>query len=261
MTRTPLQSRLRRLLLVTLLAAPALLPAQQQLRVLSYNIHHGEGMDGRIDLERIAGVIRSVQPDIVALQEVDRKTERSKGVDQAEELARLTGMKMFYGKTIPHQGGEYGNAVLSRLPAKLVANHPLPGQEPRGVIEIDAQLKGAHFAFFATHFDATRDESFRLDDAAGLVKLASGLDKPGILAGDLNTVPDSAVMARLEAQWLRAGNPSIFPTIPVGTPRRQIDYVMVRPVERWRVIEVKVLDEAIASDHRAIFAVLELLTP
>src|SRR5690606_2840765 len=71
---------------------------EQKITVLTYNIHHGEGMDGKLDLERIANVIRSVNPDLVALQEVDRKTQRSAGVDQAEELARLTGMRHVFGR-------------------------------------------------------------------------------------------------------------------------------------------------------------------
>ena len=57
-------------------------PMRRAVRVLTYNIHHGEGMDGKIDLERIAAVIKRLEPDVVALQEVDVKTTRSQGVDQ-----------------------------------------------------------------------------------------------------------------------------------------------------------------------------------
>lgn len=88
------------------------------IRVLSYNIHHGAGIDGKLDLERIAGVIKSASPDIVSLQEVDNQTKRSKGVDQAKELARLTNMKFVYGASMSFQGGKYGNTVLTTLPIK-----------------------------------------------------------------------------------------------------------------------------------------------
>lgn len=67
--------------------------ASDALRVLTYNIHHGEGTDGVLDLERIAGVIKGASPDLVALQEVDVGAERTGGVDQAGELGRLTGMQ------------------------------------------------------------------------------------------------------------------------------------------------------------------------
>ncbi len=79
-------------------------PSSDKLRVLSYNIHHGEGVDGKLDLERIAKVILSVEPDIVSLQEVDRNVPRSKGVDQPAELAKLTKMNAIFEKNIDLQG-------------------------------------------------------------------------------------------------------------------------------------------------------------
>src|SRR5688572_3660564 len=83
-----------------------------RLRVLTYNIHHGEGTDARFDLERLARIIREARPDLVALQEVDRRTRRASGVDQAAELGRLTGMNVVFGKAMDHDGGEYGQAIL-----------------------------------------------------------------------------------------------------------------------------------------------------
>jgi endonuclease/exonuclease/phosphatase family metal-dependent hydrolase len=250
---------LRRLLILLLALPPGALTAQT-LRVLSYNIHHGEGMDGRIGLERIAKVILSVDPDAVALQEVDIRTARSGGVDQLEELARLTGMKKFFGKTIDHQGGDYGNAVLTKLPAVYARNEPLPGKEPRALMEVTLTLGRASVPFFATHLDASREEALRIAAAKRILEIAPGRG-PAILAGDLNAVPESETLALLETQgaWARAGAPGILPTFPVREPRRQIDYILHRPADRWRTVEIKVLDEAIASDHRPIFAVLELL--
>ena len=98
----------------------------RSLRVLCYNIHHGEGVDGKLDLARIARVIRSVDPTIVALQEVDSRTTRTDRVDQPAELARLTDMKVVFEKNIEFGGGEYGNAVLSKLPITGHRNHLLP---------------------------------------------------------------------------------------------------------------------------------------
>src|SRR5687767_4395118 len=117
--------------LAAALAAPAWAdpPAKPKaLRVLSYNIHHAEGTDGKLDLERIAKVITAARPDLVAVQEVDRKARRTKGVDQAAELGRLTGLHVEFGKAIDFQGGEYGLAVLSRFPIKAAKVHPLPGK-------------------------------------------------------------------------------------------------------------------------------------
>ena len=87
-------------------------PEPFRLRVLSYNIHHGQGTDGRFDLARLAEVIDRLEPDLVALQEVDHRTRRAKGVDQAAELGRLTGMHSWFGKAMDFSGGGYGDSPL-----------------------------------------------------------------------------------------------------------------------------------------------------
>src|ERR1035441_3898455 len=94
-----------------------------RLVVLTYNIQIGTGMDKKVDLARTAAVIRSVAPDLVALEEVDHKSRRTAGVLQDVELARPTGMHLIFGKAsdregIDQNGGDYGNAILSRFPIK-----------------------------------------------------------------------------------------------------------------------------------------------
>jgi endonuclease/exonuclease/phosphatase family metal-dependent hydrolase len=234
-----------------------------RLRVLSYNIHHGEGVDGKLDLPRIAGVIKSVKPDLVALQEVDQGTERTNKVDQATELARLTGLNVVFGGNIRYQGGAYGNAVLSRLPISRHKNLLLPNfddGEQRGVLQVEVELPGEHgtLLFLATHLDHRPGDRERFASAKVINELASeGKGQPAVLAGDLNDVPDSRALGEFGTVWSRA-NEKALPTIPVHRPARQIDFILFRPAERWKAAEVQVLDEAVASDHRAIFAVLEL---
>lgn len=235
-----------------------------RLRVLSYNIHHAEGMDRKLDLERIARVIRSVSPDLVALQEVDQSVKRSSSVDQPAELARLTEMQVAFGKNIELQGGGYGNAILSRHPITRQQNHPLPNfehGEQRGLIEAEIAVPGlnAPLLFLATHLDHRSDDRERLASAAAINELIGNRpDQPAILAGDLNDGPESATLHRFKLQWTRA-NERPQPTIPVVKPSRQIDFVLVRPRARWKTIEVRVLDEPVASDHLPILAVLDLL--
>ena len=84
-----------------------------RLRVLCYNIHHAAGVDGKLDVPRIARVIQSVKPDLVALQEVDRNTTRTGKVDQAAELAQLTRMNHVFGANIAFQGGQYGTPFFA----------------------------------------------------------------------------------------------------------------------------------------------------
>ena len=113
--------------------------------------------------------------------------------------------------------------------------------------------------FLATHLDHRRPDQERRASAKFINEMV-GQQKniPAILAGDLNDVPNSATLKEIGKLWLRT-NPEITPTVPVTKPLRQIDYILVRPKERWKVIKTQVLDEAVASDHRAIFAVIELV--
>lgn len=233
-----------------------------RLRVLSYNIHHAEGVDRKLDVERIAAVIQSVKPDLVALQEVDRKVNRTNGVDQPAELARLTEMRVAFGANIELQGGHYGNAVLSRFPIARQQNHLLPNVdngEQRGVLAVEVKLPapGESLLLLATHFDHRRDEKERVLSAGAVNELVAKEDRPAILAGDLNDAIGSQTLDTLDRVWKRS-NAEPLPTIPVTQPNRQIDFVLVRPTSRWKILETRVLDEAVASDHRAILAVLEL---
>ena len=235
------------------------------LRVLSYNIHHGEGVDGKLDLERIARVILSVKPDLVALQEVDRNTTRTEKVDQPAVLARLTGMQVLFEQNIAFQGGSYGNAILSRYPIKSHRNHSMPQHEngeQRGALEAEIVLPGKHgtLLFWSTHLDHRPDPTERLASARLLEKIVQDkAEFPGILAGDLNSQLDGTVLPIFLRSWTNSNGLKAQPTVPVATPRSQIDFVLYRPQERWRVKSVQVLDEQVASDHRAILSVLELI--
>jgi endonuclease/exonuclease/phosphatase family metal-dependent hydrolase len=224
-----------------------------RLRVLTYNIHHGEGTDGRFDYQRLASIIHDLQPDIVALQEVDRWTERADSVDQVSVLAELTGMHWAYGVALYYQGGEYGEALLSRFPLEDVRAHHLPfrpRQEPRTALRARLAPDNGlpELIFVGTHLchesEDTRTEQVRRLD---LVLPVDG--PPVILAGDLNARAGSAPMnILLDGRWLDA-----------TAPDSEIDYVLVRRDDPWRVVEVRVLDQPLASDHDPVLVILEWL--
>src|ERR687889_385357 len=107
-----------RLALFGLLAVGILWPAKQTVRVMTYNIHVGVGMDKKLDLQRIADVINRERPDLVGLQEVDRGVRRTEGKDEIAELAALTQMHFAFAPNLDYQGGKYGVAILSRWPIK-----------------------------------------------------------------------------------------------------------------------------------------------
>ncbi len=238
----------------------------QEIRVISYNIHHGEGTDGRVDMERIAKVLNAESPHLVAVNEVDQGTNRTRKIDMPAELARLTGMKAVFEKNIDHDGGLYGNAVLSRLPIRRHKNHKLPSNyegEQRGVLEVELGDEDADknetILFLATHLDYRSDDHERLASVKRIEEILSDRqNQPTILAGDLNATPDSRVIAEFGKNWTRANAKELF-TFPAAKPEKQIDYVLVRPANRWKVIDARVLDEPVASDHRPVIAVLRRL--
>ena len=264
-SRTHRRLHLRRLLLLLVLflllptsalwwggMAGAQQPAPPQLRVLTYNIHHGEAMDGSFDYERLARVITDVNPDVVALQEVDRGTRRASGADQPAVLEELTGMQAVFGHALIYEGGEYGEALLSRWPLDQVRSYHLPfepHQEPRTALaaRIVPDNGLPEFVLVGTHLDHTSEET-RLEQAQRLNRVLpaqGGL--PIILAGDLNARPGSSPMNELLTErWTDA-----------IAPRSRIDYVLFRTGDPWRVAAVDIVDEDVVSDHRPVLAVLE----
>ena len=256
-----------RTLLFAIFAIPTFLSSVHssepvRVRVLTYNIHHGEGTDGKIDLARIAAVIKRLAPDVVALQEVDQATSRSHGVDQAAELGKLTGMHAAFGKAMDYAGGQYGEAILSKYPLTEVKVHALPftqGCEPRCAIAAHVRLgeAGPEFVFVGTHLEHAK-ATLRLCQSNKLNPLlvaASSL--PTILAGDFNDIPDSPAIRVLQPHWEDASAEQPDPTWPSDRPKTKIDYVFFRPAHAWRVVEQQVVNEPVASDHRPLLVVLE----
>jgi len=237
-----------------------------EIRVVTYNIHHGEGTDRKFDLSRIAKRMMAERPDIIALQEVDQKTRRASGVDQPAEFAKLTGMRVVFGRNIDYDGGGYGTAVLTRLPVrdsksvKLKSYYPPTAENPeqRGVQVIEIGENGkTELLFLCTHLDFRPADDERMNSAVTINELVKKhSDTPALIAGDFNATPDSGPVREFEKEWKVAGDDASIVTFPSEGPSRRIDYVMYRPAEKWKVEEVRVLDEPVASDHRPVLAVL-----
>jgi endonuclease/exonuclease/phosphatase family metal-dependent hydrolase len=172
-------------------------------------------------------------------------------------------MNFVFGANIELQEGHYGNAVLSRYPITGHQNQFLPNidnGEQRGVLDTEIRIPGteAPLRLLATHLDHRDLDSERIASAKAINQLINQHPRrPAILAGDLNDGPESTTLAEIESKWTRA-NKTPLATIPVDQPTRQIDFIHFQPASRWKVVETTVLDEEVASDHRAIFTVLEL---
>jgi endonuclease/exonuclease/phosphatase family metal-dependent hydrolase len=244
-------------LIALLLFITAPLRAQSStatLRVMSYNIHHGEGIDQKLDLERIARLITDARADIVALQEVDRGCDRTQKRDLPAELAKLTGMQVHFEKNIPYQSGEYGNAVLTKFPIKTAKNTHFkmlrPGEQ-RGVLQLVLDVRGRDVLFMNTHIDYRPDDAERLLNADELRQMvAHAGTMPVILCGDFNATPGSRTIEKIAAfltdSWTLAGEGKGY-TIPVKKPTKRIDYIWISR-ESVEPLKMEVLRSE-ASDH------------
>ncbi len=259
--RTPLVERSLLFLFTLLLgfgqAATAEEPAAGvELRLTSYNIRHGRGMDGRIDLERAARVLADTSPDLVALQEVDVHTRRCEGVDQAAALGELTGLHHAFGKAIDFAGGQYGNAVLSRFEIDKVENLPLPGtpgEEARAALFVTVQPEGLGepLTFISMHLHHRLQED-RIAQIEAILAKAKGLGHPAVLVGDLNAEPGSKEYERVTSHFADLVPDDRQGTYSSTEPQRRIDYLLFHPGERFELVEYRVIPEEVASDHRPL---------
>ena len=248
-------------------------PPRTVVRVLVYNIHAGKDAEGVDNLERVAAIVRRSGADIALLQEVDRNTRRSGGVDQPAVLARLTGLHAAFGRTLDYQGGEYGIAILSRWPISsdtlisLPVDPPQPrsggSYEPRGALRAEIVSPVGVIVAVNTHLDASADDRWRRQEIRSLLRIVdSARDRVGarvLVGGDFNSTPESFVQDTIRSGllrdvWLSCGRGEGF-TYPARSGVKRIDYVYVDRGVRCAGAEVLETD---ASDHRPLFVRLEL---
>lgn len=234
--------------------------ADKTFCVMTYNIHHGEGLDGKVDLLRIAELIKRENADIVALQEVDKGVERTARRDFPAELAALTGTTCVFSNNYHYQGGEYGNAVLTRFPVVRWTNRHYkmlrPGEQ-RGILQLVLNIHGREVVFMNTHIDYRPDDSERWSNVPEIEELAEQYTgRPMIVCGDFNDTPESRVCRRigetLNDTWALVGQGDGF-TIPAANPRKRIDFIWISkdkslvPLKAW-------VPQSDASDHLPVVA-------
>ena len=235
-------------------------PPAPTLRVMSYNVHVGTGVDKQIDLRRVADVINRERPDLVGLQEVDVRVERTRRVDQLAELARLTGMHAAFAPNLEYQGGWYGVAVLSRFPVRKIEHRlfdHLREAERRGCLLVEVEADGRRLSFATTHLDYQHHDNRRFETEQLLATL-NGARAALVVAGDFNDEPTGAsyklMLARFGDAWAAASPPGEGLTYPADKPVKRIDYIFhtarLRARRAWVV-------ESLASDHRAVVADFE----
>lgn len=240
---------------------------RRDVTVMSYNIHHGVGADGRLDLDRIAGVVRSEKAEVVGLQEVDRFWRRSGFVDQIDYLAEELDMYAAYGANLdlspddPSQPRrQYGTAILSKYPIVESRNTFLPKlgrSEQRGLLEARIKVKGAPVRFYNTHLQHNSSEERALQVRA-IMEHTKDVEEPQVLVGDLNALPEAPELAPLYERYVDAwptGGEGPGYTIGAENPTRRIDYVFVTPDV---AVEGASVPRTLASDHLPVVADLSV---
>jgi len=226
---------------------------------MSYNIRNGRGADGRVDLERIAAVIRAFSPDVVALQEVDDGRERSGRADQASELAERLEMRAEYCACVERGRERYGIATLTKLPVIETHQHALPihahrRSEPRRalVTRLAWPDAGTTTAMVNTHLSIVRAE--RPGQIAAIDEMVTDTDL--IVAGDLNCTPWSRALRPLHRRMRSATGRAR--SWPARAPLVPIDHILIAgPLNVVEAGSWKRGDARIASDHLPVVAVLE----
>ena len=227
------------------------------LRVMTYNIQ-GHAASRRADhVPKLAEVISAAAPDVVGLQEVHCRTRAFAG-NQGEQLAALTGMTLVFGKSCAMDGGEYGNAVLTRNKVLRSEVHALPGSgEPRSLLQVDIEWNGGAFTFFNTHLAAWGRllRLARLRQIAHLGDITARGPLPHILVGDFNVTPAAEEMRTLlEHGHLRMCGEQREPTFPMT--RQRLDYVFCDP--RWQFVSSEIIRRG-PSDHWPIVTEMRLI--
>ena len=225
-------------------------------RLMSYNIRNGKGMDKQVSLERIAEVINNANVDAVALQEVDSVTGRYP-IDVAKVVGELTNMHPTYGASIDFMGGKYGIAVLTREKPLSFHRVPLPCRsEPRSLLIVELE----DYYFCSTHLSLHAED--RLASIEIIQQALSQLDKPAILAGDLNATPDEQSIKLLNNSFqvfTKQGSAGSL-TWPADKPEMEIDYIALYNSDgtEAEVTQHYVVEATVESDHRPIVAEINI---
>lgn len=237
------------------------------LRVMTYNVHRCVGTDRKLDLERVASVIAAARCDIVALQELDVGRRRTRGVDQAHQLAELLGMRSHFNAALHVEEERYGDAILTALPETLVRAGPLPhyrnmrGLETRGAVWVTVEALGTRIQVLNTHLGLSRGERLaQMDALMGPDWLGhADCQTPFLLCGDFNDIPPSKAYRKTvprcrEVQRCLPGHRAKA-TFPSRWPLIRLDYIFVSPeVNVLRVEVPRTPLTRAASDHLPLIA-------
>ncbi|MFN7252838.1 MAG: endonuclease/exonuclease/phosphatase family protein [Anaerobacillus sp.] len=222
---------------------------------MTYNIRHGRGLDGKVNIQRIADVIIKEDIDIVGLNEVDQVfSRRSNYLDQGRWLANELQMNFAFGPALSLRSGQYGNAIFSRFPLTKHKNHLFklipPIAEPRAILEAAISIENISIIVITSHFSIQpflhrRQLDFCLNYP----------NSPCILMGDLNRGPRSSTYRKLSEKYIDCSAHRPFPTFPARKPRSRLDYIFTS--KHFEIIKTDVI-QSTASDHLPVMTTVKV---
>lgn len=220
------------------------------LRIMSFNIRNGIGMDGVADYSRTSDAINRYSPDIVAIQEIDSVTKRSDYCDVLKEVALRTRLFPVFSQAIAFDGGKYGIGMLCKESPLSCRRFALPGREESRTL---LMVEFKKYICCCTHLSLT--EVDRLRSLEIIREVAKDCSKPLFLVGDLNDHLDSDFIAGLRKDFVVLSDTSKL-TYPADKPNETLDYIMLRKKDKEAVSKVGsfVCNEPLASDHRPVIA-------
>lgn len=232
--------------------------APQPIAIASYNIHSGVGMDRRCSSARIARVLRELACDVYALQEVDNQPGDHEESMQLDQFARALNMEAVAGLRIVRHTGEYGNAILTRLPVVSVRRHDLSHSwfEPRGALDVQLEAGGHRLRVIATHLGLRRSERRTQWRSLMMALAEEPAQLPTILLGDMNEwYRGAATLQEAHRAFGESPAPVAWPSF---APCLALTRIWVRPRHALMSVEVHRSETARrASDHLPVKAVID----
>jgi endonuclease/exonuclease/phosphatase family metal-dependent hydrolase len=229
------------------------------MRIVTYNIHKGRGIDGRTSIKRIANVLADLDADIIALQEVFSFCEAAEG--QVEALASALRMQAAFGCTRHHRGRPYGNAILTRWPILESRDMDISWlhRERRGCIRADLETPRGTLHVFNIHMGTSYFERrYQVKNLLASKQLYEGLSGPRVLVGDFNEWI-KGLTTRMLSEKFESLNLALHMqkrrSYPGFLPLMHLDHVYFeRPLHIEKAELVRTRLSKVASDHLPLVA-------
>ncbi|HZD59087.1 MAG TPA: endonuclease/exonuclease/phosphatase family protein [Anaerolineae bacterium] len=226
-----------------------------EVKVATWNIRHGLGMDNQQDLQRVLEVLADINPGIAILNEVDRYVARSGFIDQAKWLAGHLSMNYYFSPSFGIGPVGFGNAILSRGAFIQTSYSRLSySWEPRKALVTDIDVHGVRVTCVGVHLNVARTPRVAENEKLlGIIQALTG--EKVVLAGDFNSEPDTDEIKALSRILIDAFSNNPKPTFPADNPRKRIDYLFISS-------GCSIIDSGVpsvkGSDHLPLYAVIDV---